>query len=162
MVHNENPYASPAVRAERLPPVSVDRVDGDCIVVSNGSVLPNRCVVTNVPCDLSDQRIKKFRYAPSFHLVVSRRTCRLYYCLSAMYRKRIYLIRAILFASIFATLWFFCGTAIIAAVVATIFIFSLPADHLRVVNCRDGEFWIRGFHRDFLESLVAEDGWRKV
>ncbi len=63
---------------------------------------------------------------------------------------------------LFVGMWIFSGTVVVALLTALAFAFSLRTDSLKIVNYRDGEFWIRGCSDDFLESLVTENGWQRV
>lgn len=157
-----NPYTPPGLPTKALQPVREVRVDGHCVVVSSGLQLPMRCVMTNADCSPSDQSLRTLSYAPSFQLVISRQQCHLCRCVSPASRKRYLFIRLLWTAGIFAVFWIFFGFAVIAGAIATAFFLSLPPDHLRIVNYRNGEFWIIGFNEDFLESLVNVDGWMRV
>ena len=157
-----NPYSSPGVPASVLQPIREARVDGRCIVVNSGTQLPLRCVTTNVDCSHDDLRARLLSYAPSFRLVVSRRRCRVFRCLSAARRKRHLFVRLLLAIGILPLLWFFCGMVIVAGILATTLFMALPPDRLKVVNYRNGEFWIEGFSEDFFDSLISVDGWKRV
>ena len=154
-----NPYAPPRSRViSQQPPATVSRVEGNCIVVKSGVRLPMRCVATNVQCNRSDQKMRKLRYAPSFRLVLSHKNCFVYRCMSAKQRKRQYLIRAPFFVFACVVALVSSGSVIVAGGIAFAFFYTVPLDPLKVVKYRKGEFWIRGFHDDFLNSIVAEEG----
>ena len=164
--NESNPYAPPRSRITPPQPVAVARVEGNCIVVKSGSRLPMRCIVSNVPCSSSDQKKLKLRYAPSFRLVITHKTCLMHRCLSAKRRKRQYLIRISLIGTICAVVLAFTGFSIVAGITAggiSAACFSTASlDPLKIVKHKNGEFWITGFHDDFLDSLVSEDGWMRV
>ncbi len=159
-----NPYAPPKSPAAPAAPQTLrePRVEGDCIVVTSGISLPLRCVKTNAACDLTQKRSRKLSYAPSFRFVTSRRTCRVQCCLSKPLRKRQVIIWLVAYLLAFALLYFLCGMAIVAGLFATIAITALPPDRLKIVKYKYGEFWIRGLNKDFLQALVAEDGWKQA
>ena len=156
-----NPYASPSSRAANHAKIRNGRVDGKCVVVTNGTELPLRCVVTNANCDATDQRLRKLRYAPTFRLVISHRSCRLLCCVSAARRKRRLLLLTVAFLGIVGTFWMLFGELVIGGIVAAVFVLAVPPDRLKIVNHRNGEFWIKGFNGDFLDSIVAENGWHR-
>ncbi|MDA8745529.1 hypothetical protein N9N28_12930, partial [Rubripirellula amarantea] len=66
---NDNPFKSPQATENPYLADSLERdapalqIDGDCLVVRSGTVLPHRCVKTNVPTTLSDERTKKLYWA---------------------------------------------------------------------------------------------------
>ena len=51
---------------------------------------------------------------------------------------------------------------IVACGIAFAISYAAQLDPLKVVKYKNGEFWIRGLHGDFLNSLVAEEGWQRV
>ena len=158
-----NPYAPPRSRViPQQPPATVSRVEGDCIVVKSEVRLPMRCIVTNVQCNRSDQKMRKLRYAPSFRLVISHKNCFVYRCMSAKQRKRQYLIRAPFFVAAFILSLIATGSILVAAGIAATILWTVPLDPLKIANHKNGEFWIKGFHNDFLNSLVSEEGWERV
>lgn len=157
-----NPYAAPRSPVKIAETLRGARVDGNCIVVNSGIELPLRCVATNEDCSLADRKLRKLSYAPSFRLVISRRNCHFSCCLSPSLKKRYLLIRTLVFAGLFATLWILCGLIIVAGPIAAAFLFAIQPDHLRIVAYQNGEFWIKGFNTNFLESLVTKDGWKRV
>ena len=157
-----NPYAAPRSPVKIAATLRGARVDGNCVVVTSGIALPLRCVVTNEDCSPADQRLRKLSYAPSFRLVVSRRNCRFFYCLSPSRRNRHLLMRALVFAGSFVTLWLLCSTIFIAGPIAATFVLAVQPDRLKIVAYKNGEFWIKGFNANFLESLVTKDQWKRV
>ena len=121
-----------------------------------------RCCATNAECGPADQRVRKFSFAPSFRLVITRRKCRLFYCLCKTRRGYNFWSRVLAVSIFLAGLWFELGLPLLLALVFAFIIYSGSAsDGLKVVKFRDGEFWIKGFHAGFLDSLVAEDGWTR-
>ena len=129
------------------------------MVVTTGTVLPMRCVGTNLLCSLHEQWTRKSSYAPSFRLVGNRRHCRLYRCLSSQHRRDKLFVRGIISATIFVFLAMVTWTLAIPAIVSVIVLFSRPIDRFKVVQHRHGEFWIKGCHPEFLELLVTDAGW---
>ena len=156
-----NPYASPRVRVEKVAqaPTPRGRIEGDCVVIRSGGVLPMRCCATNAECGPADQRVRKFSFAPSFRLVIARRKCRLFYYLCKTRRGYIFWSRVLAVSIFFAGIWL--GVGLLALVFAFIIYSGSASDGLKVVKFRDGEFWIKGGHAGFLDSLVAEDGWTR-
>lgn len=158
-----NPYAAPISSTMQRAPTGEPRIEGNCIVVSSWIVLPMRCIATNVPCDTSKQQLAKLSYAPTFRLVLRRRYCRLTFCrtYSGLWIRA--LLSVALF-SMFSMVAYFSASVFILflamALAAVPFIPQSP-NRLKIVKHKDGEFWIKGFHADFLQSLVEEDGWQR-
>lgn len=159
-----NPYAPPKSPAVPVPTQTLrePRVEGNCIVVNSGIALPLRCVVTNTTCDLTNQRRRKLSYAPSFRLVTWHRTCSVYCCVSKSKRKRYLLLSLLAYSLFFVLLWLSCGIILLAVVFATAALSTVSPDRLKVVNYRNGEFWIKGLPNEYLELLVVQDGWKRV
>ena len=157
-----NPYATPRSPVKIAATLRGARVDGNCVVVNSGIELPLRCVATNVDCSAADRKLRKLSYAPSFRLVVRRRNCHFFRCLSPSRKNRYLLIRTLVFTGFFATLWIVCGMILVAGPIAAAFLLTVQPDRLRIVAYKNGEFWIKGFSANFLESLVTKDGWKRV
>lgn len=158
-----NPFAPPRSRViPQQPPATVSRVEGNCIVVKSGVRLPMRCVATNIQCNSSDQKKRTLRFAPSFRLVISRKNCLVYRCVSAKRRKREFIIRAFIFMAAWSVALALSNFVIVACGIAFAISYAAQLDPLKVVKYKNGEFWIRGLHGDFLNSLVAEEGWQRV
>lgn len=153
-----NPYAAPILSTDNRSQTRGSRIEGNCIVVSEWTVLPMRCISTNMPCNTSKKWLLTLSYAPSFRLMLKRRYCRLTYCQA----NDSFWIRALLAVAIFSSLAIARFSWITAAVIAAIPLLTKFPNRLKVVKYRDGEFWIKGFHNDFLQSLVDEDGWQRV
>jgi len=51
---------------------------------------------------------------------------------------------------------------LVAGPIAAAFLLTVQPDRLRIVAYKNGEFWIKGFSANFLESLVTKDGWKRV
>lgn len=157
-----NPFASPAV-AVACPSPREFRVHGDCVVVTSGCKLPLRCIATNAPCDVDDQNYQRLTYAPSFRLVINRRTCYLTYCTHPKLRKPAFLVRCFVsLVSFLAIAWMLPGAIIMPVSVAVAAFFIVPRDRLKIVNHKNGEYWIKGFSESFLDSLVTVDNWKRV
>lgn len=159
--HEINPYASPRGRIAKGTKAQAEgaRIEGVCVVIRSGAELPMRCCTTNAECGLADQVIREFRYAPSFRLVIKRRNCRMIYYLCKSRREYFFWSRVLAVAILFLGLWF--GFGLLAFVILLLILGTVSRDRLRVVKFSDGEFWIRGFNADFLDTLVTVDGWTR-
>lgn len=163
---NDNPYRSPD-SFEPQPAGSRDiHVDGSCLVVQDGAILPSRCVFTNQPATDQDRRIRKFDGSPSFRLVVSQKSFQLSYCVSRSVRQRMF--RRTIFASTISVI-LMIGLYVATGSISTgifapipIFISSrLSSYRLRTVKSRDGSFWLAGCCPEFLAECrqTFENGW---
>lgn len=159
--HEMNPYASPRGRIVKSSKAQAEgaRIEGGCVVIRSGGVLPMRCCATNAECGPADQTIRKFSYAPSFRLVIARRNCRMTYYLCKSRREYFFWSRVLAVTILFVGLWF--GFGLLAFVFLLVILGTVTRDRLRVVKYSDGEFWIRGFNADFLDALVTVDGWTR-
>lgn len=158
-----NPYASPASADANPPSPREFRVQGDCVVVTSGCVLPLRCISTNAPCRVADQRHRTLTYVPSFRLVISGRRCDLTRCTHPKLRMWILFIRCLIsLAVFFVAVWMLPGAIVAAVAVAVAAFFAVPPDRLKIVNYQSGEYWIKGFSESFLDSLVTVDNWKRV
>ena len=54
------------------------------------------------------------------------------------------------------------GAIIMPVSVAVAAFFIVPRDRLKIVNHKNGEYWIKGFSESFLDSLVTVDNWKRV
>lgn len=175
-----NPYQSPtascdATTAERF--ADFPSVDGKCLVVASGTVLPPVCVKTNQRLSEKDLVCKRFEWCtPWVALLVLlsplllilayflvRRKCSLTYGLHPQirkkYRKRI-LLKIV--AAIVLLLAIVLSASVDAAAVAMLFVFLFLVSlvwlfvgnsPLSVVKYRKKMFWIKGFSDEFLATF---------
>jgi hypothetical protein len=180
-----NPYQSPATDSAfpyggslddgglGCPPV----VEGKCLVVASGTILPAVCVRTNQPVSKDDLLRKQFDWCTPWVALlvlvsallviiayfVLRKRCWLTFGLHPELRKKyrrrmifkvvvvLALIAAIvLFASMDAPVG--VGITIILLVVAVIALF-IGNSPLKVAKYRQGRFWIKGFSEEYLASM---------
>lgn len=154
-----NPYAPPKVASELPDSRPSVLVDGRFLVVGRIAALPSRCVITNASASSADRRTRHFDWAPSFRLVLRRRRCRLSYCISSKPRNVNYVLKTAIGTVAFAVAFLFVGYyAVLLSPVIAVYVAALPADRLRVVNERDGRFWIAGCGEEFLQSCKQEFG----
>ena len=154
------------------------RVEGRRLIVQTGVVLPRRCVGTNAPVEQPGIH-KTFRWAhPAWGLLILatvvlvvlypfiRKECRITYFMSRSERLRIWLGTGV------SQLVFIAAVvALIVGIVEPRMALMLPAvvgllggavmmrgfaNPIRVVKAQNGEFWIKGCGKDFLESIRAE------
>ncbi|MGE0755570.1 MAG: hypothetical protein AB7O38_01050 [Pirellulaceae bacterium] len=154
-----NPYAPPQEIVLDLEPSREIFVDGDCLVVYDQAVLPNRCVATNRPARPRELRTRRFEWAPSFRLVLRRRVCHLSFYLSSRHARARYLVRlaVVAVATLLGVFWW--GGIVWPLAFALLMIVGLaPVDGLSVEYERRGQFWIHGFGPEFLASCRQEFG----
>ncbi|WP_442484930.1 hypothetical protein [Aeoliella sp. SH292] len=156
-------------------------VDGSYLVVRSGVVLPTRCVKTNQPTSPSEERRQTLYWAPSWIGIlilvnllilaivyfVVRKGCDITYSesqeLRATRRFRV-LIASLACAGLFVGL--IAGIVVESTVVVVVTILGILVGLItllivarapvRPVKYKKGEFWIRGFSREYLDQLVVE------
>jgi hypothetical protein len=155
-----NPYAAPTTSAYlETPDSQIFFVHEDCLVVSNGAVLPMRCVRTNKPA-MDDERVSLLlEWSPSFRLVISKSKCFLtfYECKSTRRQRNLGLI-------------IFGGVLILLTFISWLPIFLLGflafplllRGSVRIAHHQDGMFWITGFGEEFLKQCREEFGTKPV
>ncbi len=153
----QNPYSPPETQ-DSLPWQNTDIcVDGEYLVLRDGAVLPQRCVLTNQPVKPVDRRQCRFAWAPSFRFAVRRHRCLVSYCVNSRYRQSQQLpwilgVVAWFVLVIFSGLAFFVGAA------------GWPLwplsrhEPLRIKHAKDGHFWFTGCSSAFLSSCETEFG----
>ncbi len=168
----ENPFAAPGVAA-----VTVDerrfgdhevKVCGRYLVVGQEAILPDRCVVDNLPADASLRRSVSFRWAPSFRLALAYSRCRMSFAIGKACRRRQRRVAAIgsvlglLFTFLTLAFWqpvmpVWLGVVVNVVLFVTLWMrcFESP---LRLVHVSEGQFWIRGCGSDFLNQCAQEFG----
>lgn len=152
-----NPYASPSIVDDRSAPRGDWSVDGNCIVATSGTSLPQRCIFTGQQVTPSDRRRCRLDWTPTFRLVLRPRSCYLSYCVNREHRHRQYRNRIVLAAIAMLVAWLLLGkefswVLIFIPVVSA----AVPLDNVRAVAYRDGRFWITGFSRAFLAACEQE------
>jgi len=158
-----NPYSPPETQ-DSLPWQNTDIcVDGEYLVLRDGAVLPQRCVLTNQPVKPVDRRQRRFAWAPSFRLAVRRHRCRVSYCVNSRYRQSQQLLR-ILGAVAWFVLVIFAYLVVTSSLLMSA-IFAVAAawplsrhEPLRIKHAKDGHFWFTGCSSAFLSSCETEFG----
>ena len=155
-------------------------VEGRSLIITSGTVLPRRCVKTNVPV-MEDDMIRKDLYwcNPLWILTIfigvfvvliayyaCRKKCIFTYGLAPEVRKKYRLILTIkAFAAIafFLAFLFSTTTHSTTAIVTTLCLFfasliALPFGNspLTIKTWNDGRFWIKGCSPEFLASLASD------
>ena len=158
------------------------RIDGDALVLPSGCTMPSKCVKTNQPVSESDMIFANLGWAPKsvglwallgtpFLIVAhfaNRELCTITYGLNRRQRIKnvVYTIAKILSSAglLAATI----GLSIIPSndrfitpliwitfilFLASIVIIFIGNSPLRVVEYRDGLFWVKGFSQEFLDDL---------
>jgi hypothetical protein len=175
-----NPYQSPATVSDVISNQDTDnspRVDGKCLMVVSGTVLPPFCIKTNQPVSKDDLIRKQFYWcSPWVGLLIvlsgllliavyfiARRRCSLTFGLHRRvrdkYRRRkifkIVATIALFFAIPFSTAVDATVAPIIALVLFLIAVVSLFIGNsaLSVVKYQKGVFWIKGFSEEFLANI---------
>ena len=159
-----NPYAVSAhVHAQETESTKDIEVDGDCLVISDGCVLPKRCIYSN---EVSNRLIKcdvPLYWAKPFRLVLSRDVCRLTYYVQP--RFLLSNLGCVILGG--GGLLFFCvlSPAAISVYMVWLLVFSVVTifvliamnfgnyRQLRVKKAEAGRFWIAGAHVSFLSSI---------
>ena len=177
-----NPYQSPLADA-----VAADHalatgplVDGKCLVLVSGTILPAHCVRTNQAVTEGDMTRKRFDWAaPWVALLILvnvivlllvyflvRKKCFLTFGLHPSVRRK-YRNRLLLKALIAIALFFAIpvtaaiestAAIVVAAVLFIVAVVSLFIGNspLRVVRYREGKFWIKGFSDEYLASIAGQ------
>lgn len=156
-------------------------VDGDCLVVRSGAVLPNRCVRTNQPTSFMEERRQTLYWAPSWIAIlillnllilaivyfVVRKACDITYSesqeLRSARRTRV-LITSLVCVALFVGMIAGIGYESAGVMIVTIFgllvglitLLVVARGPIRPVKHKNGEFWLRGFSREYLDQLVLE------
>ena len=153
-----NPYEPP--NDESLPASSTEtfRVEGDYLVVRDGTLLPRRCIATNSEVDDGDIVEREFRWAPSFRPVLTYRRCKVKFYVTQI-RQRIWLLKRSFGGLTFVLLGFFLfrlsPLLILPLLVALPWMFK---DYpIRVKRVADGWFWFEGCHPEFLQVCREEE-----
>ena len=172
-----NPYQSPRASCDAPPAErfgSRPSVDGECLVVTSGTVLPPVCVKTNRPLSDDDLVRKEFHWCSAWVgllillsglllilvYFVARRRCSLTFGLDPRVRrecrKRV-LLKVVAAIVLFLAMPFSAAldVTIVPIVVIALFLVAVVSlfignSPLSVVKYRKGLFWIKGFSSEFL------------
>lgn len=165
-----NPYAPPMIDPGNAPelPRQKFEVRGPCLVVESGAHLPMRCVKTNETVTAEQMIEHEFRYSPPYRIALRTKMCALKFYVSERKRRQRWLVRVIGGALVVVGLalqavgYLIHNNATSAYGVplglcgALIIISAMSNNYLRVVQYRDGRFWVTGFDRAFLAACAAE------
>ncbi len=172
-----NPYHAPSVKASAA--TANVRVEGKCLVVTSGAVLPPYCVKTNTAVQQPDFQQRRLSWCPPIvgllillsglllilvYFVV-RKHCTITFGLSPAVRKihrnrRVFKIISVIV--LFFALLVAAGVDS-TGVIVTVFILFLVAvialfvgnSPLAITKHRNGEFWISGCSKEFLVHIQA-------
>lgn len=158
------------------------RVDGDRLVVRSGAVLPRRCVKTNVAVPGKQTTTTLHYMHPAWGVtilfgplgllivyLIVRQPCRCTYSISPRARRR----RGALQAALGVVPIIGLGLMVVGPsmgrggvnaiwvggvilLIAGLFAYVAVRHVLRVTRTRNGEFWIKGFGKEFLASMDTE------
>lgn len=158
----DNPYSPPRTLQERFLYQPSFRVDGQYLVVQNGTHLPQRCVLTNETATADDRLTRVFDATQSFKLVIRPQTCLLtYYRKSKPNRPFLRCFGWLLILMLVLISSFFVGNFAIALIPIVLWYRDVgrqSLDPLRVANAKDGQFWISGCCKEFIEFCETEFG----
>ncbi|QDU55381.1 hypothetical protein Pan181_15700 [Aeoliella mucimassa] len=183
---SNNPFQSPLEQTH--PPTAIAdkpatndiQVDGNCLVVKPGAVLPNRCIRTNEPTPPQDRRRQTLYWLPVWLVVVAvltlpllpivyfgtRKVCTITYSESRKSRARRH---AFVVHAILVGIGLFLGMLIStshgmwnASVVTTVgFLFTLivtafaARGPLKITRHNNNRFWINGFSSEYISALES-------
>ena len=188
---NQNPYDGPVYSKENAYSANrsisnYDRssgprvfVDGPYLVVENGSVLPNRCPVTNEPVADNQAEPRIFTWTPDYLILfflccsiivfllaylILRRQCTVWVSISPMVKQRMsrsvmrrifYFLGSIVTIAISIYFELFPGVAVgFLLLLVSLFLCLIPIFPVRVTKQEHGLFWLNGCHPEFL-NMVA-------
>ncbi|MCO6047380.1 hypothetical protein NG895_26050 [Aeoliella sp. ICT_H6.2] len=185
---SDNPFESPLAEPEGPDPATDEMlvggeqevyVEGDCLVVRSGTILPLRCVKTNAPASPKNQIRKEMYWAPSWiallilanvvillivYLAV-RKKCVLVYSedpqLRSARHRRVLAVSLVavaitlgLILSIAYEAFALTGFAVLGLLGALIALLIVGRGPIRPVKHKEGYFWIRGFSREYLQECL--------
>ncbi len=173
---SDNPYAVTDV--DQFKATHQIEVDGDCIVVHSPAELPARCIISNVPTPSNHARLRwnlTWKGKP-FRLQLRRKYCDLTFSATRRVRLRTNAngLADLLMIPAFALLAIaysdgISGLVLLGLIAILVGLFAwlrVVAVQLKVVDHRDGRFWIRGCSPEFLDQLSNEvneiDGLREL
>ena len=159
---DDNPYSPPRDVQDRVLYQPSFWVDGQYLVVQNGTHLPQRCVLTNDPATADDRLTRVLDATQSFKLVIRPQTCLLtYYRKSKPNRPFLRGFGGVLILMLVLVSSFFVGNFAIALIPIAFWYRDAGRQSLaplRVANAKDGQFWISGCCKEFIESCETEFG----
>ena len=180
---NQNPYQAPAVDSCTAVRKAQLRVDGKCLVVPSGVVLPRFCVKTNAALEPQDLKQRRLSWCPPWVALwilanvlilvlvyfMVRKQCVITFGLSpavrTKYRNR-FLFKIISVIVLFVAIPFSAAFDSPVAIVTVVILFLVAVVSLLIGNApltitqhRVGEFWISGCSKEFLLRMqdVAEE-----
>lgn len=150
-------------------------VDGKCLVVASGTVLPAVCVKTNQPVSQEDLVEKRFYWcSPIVGLLivvsglllmlvyfVARRKCLLTFGLQPKlrrkYRRRV-IVKTVAVIGLFFAIPVSAESEVLMLTVLVLFLIAVVSlffgnSPLSVVKYRDKAFWIAGFSEEYLAEM---------
>ncbi|MBN2023719.1 MAG: hypothetical protein JW809_13110 [Pirellulales bacterium] len=176
-----NPYQSPdyfeVVPANCAVPESAPRVDGRCLVVRSGTVLPPVCVKTNQPVSNDEVVRQDFYWCSPWVLLlifvnllvlliaylIARKKCALLFGLQRTirrrYRRRLLIKITVMVVSFVGC--FYAGAAdapVLIVIALCVFAGALISlcigqSPLKIRKHRDGWFWVQGCCVDYLTAI---------
>jgi hypothetical protein len=174
---DHNPYQAPTVASTATLSTTNARVEGKCLVVTSGAVLPPFCVKTNTAVQQQDVQQRRLSWCPPIvgllilmsglllilvYFIV-RKQCMITFGLSPAVRKKYRNRRIFKIIAVIVLFFALPFTAAIdsTAVIVTVFILFLVAvislfignSPLAITNHRKGEFWISGCSKEFLSHV---------
>ena len=176
---DHNPYQAPTVASSAAISTVNVRVEGKCLVVTSGAVLPPFCVKTNTAVEPQDIQQRRLSWCPPivgllillsglFLILVYfivRKHCTITFGLSPAIRRKYRNRRIFKIIAVIVLFFALPFTAAIdsIAVVITVFILFLVAvvslfignSPLAITKHRKGEFWISGCSKEFLTHIKA-------
>jgi hypothetical protein len=161
------------------PLTTVPTIDGRCLVLSSGSVLPDVCVKTNQPISAEDQVTRTFYWCSPlvalWFLVsgllvmlvyfIARKKCELTFGLSPSIKKKYR--NRLLFKILAAIALFFAmpvsatvNSAAVPIIVMILFIAAIVSlfvanSPLSVARYEKGRFWVKGFSDEYLAAFAT-------
>jgi hypothetical protein len=152
-----NPYAAPSINTSYVNPNerSVLFVDGDCIVITSGASLPERCIRTNEPTHEEDRFSTTLEWSRPFRLVLTRDKCHFTYFETKSIRRQRYvglIIYGVVLLGLSLLFWF------PLILIGLIGLPSLIRGSMNIAYHQDGMFWIRGFGPEFVKTCRDEFG----
>ncbi len=180
---DDNPFRSPASdlgfpdgKPFDLVQSGPMRVDGKCLVVKSGVVLPLFCVKTNTPLSESNLRKKSLTWCPPYVFIfflfcgllsilmyfILRKQCSVTYGLSAEVRRKYrtwLIVKSLIAVALFVALPLTAGfddtvsTAAIVLFLVSVIAVLVGNSPLSITNHQKGEFWISGCSSEFLSRI---------
>lgn len=175
-----NPYAPPTVPFVPQPVAAMYRREGNLLVIRDGAVLPNRCILTNQPINERDWTKKRsLTWTPAwvwifilFGLIIAlilalclQKKAQLTYNICRAKRNRQLRFGAFSLLATFGGIGLMIsalsfeqwGNALVISgivlLIGGLVMAAISSVALTVKRYKDGEFWIKGCSPEFLASL---------